>query len=188
MPPTPGEQRGAAHPTSRSAPGQDGAGRGRLGARHGGPRFRTSGWAHWPRMGEALRFVRAGPVPEWGLGVQGSLPVPGHPPRLYTYLGPPTATHESAPAEEVGDTCAPSLSQHPRQLPVTQGQLQHGTHPTSPPNEAANEGGSLISGGAVLPLWWLGQPPSPPPAPSPPESQLLLCAATALRAGHALEG
>lgn len=185
MPPAPGERRGAAHPTSRSAPGQDGAGRGRLGARRGGPRFSTSGWAHWPRMGEALRLVRAGPVPERGLGVQGSLPLPGHPPRSHTYLGPPTATHESAPAEGWGTLVPPPSHQHPRQLPVTQGQLQHGTRPTSPPNEAANEGGSLISGGAVLPLWWLGLPPR---APSPPESQLLLCAAIALRAGHALEG
>lgn len=114
--------------------------------------------------------------------------MPAHPPHLHVRLGPPTARHEYAPAKGVGDTRAPGRDppshQHPPQLPATQGQLQRGAHAASPPNEAANEGGALISGGAALPLWRLGRPP----APSPPGRQPPLCAATALPAATRSRG
>lgn len=154
----------AAHPTSQPATGQDRpAGDSRV---LWGPCSSTGGCVCWPGRVGALGLCPCGARPWVGLGCRG--------------LPCTQQLHTGTPQPGEGDTLVPP----DETLPASSvPDCARDTGP-APPNEAANEGGALMSGVAVLPLWQLHQalsPPSPSSAPSPriPPSPL---------GGHTSEG
>lgn len=126
-----------------------------------------------------------GPGPGWVWGCRGLQWCPC----TQMFVWDPQQLHTRTHHPDERDTLGPpDETLHPSSIPDnsqggTQGQL-----PAAPPNEAANQGGALMSGVAVFPLWQLHQPLSPPsPLQFPPRgSHPLLAAATRPRCDMAI--